>query len=124
MKIHKFLLYSLIIFASIGLWTSCTYETLPLPEVPDEVGFSDDIMPVFNTSCNVTGCHSQGAVPPQLTQDVAWANLIYGGFVDTVNVQGSRLLQKITPPGSMAKYATEKDRALIEAWIEQGAKEN
>ena len=125
MNIYKILKAGLLIFFAAGGYTSCTYETLPTPEIPAEVSFSDDIMPVFDASCNGAGCHNQGGIPPDLTQDVAWANLVFGGYVDTLNAEGSILYVKILPPnGSMAKFATDKDRALILNWIEQGAKDN
>jgi hypothetical protein len=125
MKTIKILKLAVIAFFMAGFWASCTYETLPLPEVPDEISFSENIVPILNTSCNGAGCHNQGGIPPNLSEDVAWANLVFGGYVDTLNVESSILYVKILPPGgSMAKFASDQDRALILNWIEQGAKDN
>ena len=113
-----------IIITGYGL-ASCTYYTNdydPL-DVPDNVSFDADIVPIFEASCNTSGCHS-GAVPPNLEREVAYKNLISGGYVtDIIAAENNILYQKIDG-GSMEVYATDLERAYIKKWIEEGALNN
>ena len=121
--ISKLLL--MIFIVGYGL-VSCTYHTNdydPL-EVPDNVSFEADIIPIFEASCNTAGCHS-GAIPPDLQSEVAYKNLINGGYVtDITAAENNILYQKIDIGGSMEVYATDLERAYIKKWIEEGALEN
>ena len=114
----------LILFAG-AVTTSCTDELLITPEVdvPDTVSFETDIIPIFEASCNSVGCHNTGGIPPDLTAPNAYINLTLFGYLDTVDPASSELYTKIDG-GSMDIYATDQERALILAWIEQGALDN
>jgi hypothetical protein len=118
---------ALAIFGALALATSsCTYEELikPKVEVPDSVSFGTNIIPIFNTSCNKSGCHSKGGIPPNLSEADAYTTLIFFGYVDPeIPVEDNKLYDEITN-GSMKQYATDQDRALILSWIEQGALDN
>jgi hypothetical protein len=120
-----FKLLMAIIMPCFGL-ASCTYYTNdfdPL-EVPDDVSFDADIIPIFEASCNNAGCHS-GSIAPDLRRPVAYVSLIKGGYVtDTDVAENNILFQKIDDGGSMYVYATDKDRAYIKKWIEEGALNN
>lgn len=117
----------LIILFVIGLGlAACTYETV-IPEVEpitDTVSFNDEIIPIFDASCNFQGCHNTNGIPPDLTADRAWVNLTFGGYVDTADAESSLLYTKIAPGGSMEQYSTPQETAIILAWIEQGAQNN
>ena len=114
-------LLSMVYLANVG----CVSEQLPTPiiEVPDTVSFSSDIIPIFEASCAVIGCHVSGGQPPNLGSDQAYISLTFFGYIDTENPPESILMQKIDG-GSMTKYATDQDRALILKWIEQDALNN
>ena len=106
--------------------TSCTYEELikPKVEVPDSVSFDVNIIPIFNSSCNVVGCHTKAGIPPNLSEADAYTTLIFFGYVDPeIPAEENELYDKIRN-GSMRQYATDQDRALILSWIEQGALDN
>ena len=107
-----------------GLY-SCTYETIESkePEVPENVSFGIDVIPIFNSSCNASGCHSKGGIPPDLSEQNAYTSLIFFGYVDTDIPDQSKLYLKITT-GTMKEFATDQDRAIILRWIEQGALDN
>jgi hypothetical protein len=122
-KVYKLLLW-VGIFAS-GVCASCTdyVNVKPAVVVPDSVMFSKNIIPIFNTSCNKSGCHSQGGQTPDLTAPNAHTSLIYFGYVDVDVPESSIIYQKITT-GSMKSNATDQDRALILEWIKEGALDN
>jgi hypothetical protein len=120
-------LIQLILFtvAVSGLLASCTYEEISPKkvEVPDSVKFSANIIPIFNASCNQSGCHIKGGIPPDLTPDNAYVSLTFFGYVDVDVPEESIIYEEITT-GSMAKFATNQDRELILKWIQQGALDN
>ncbi|KAF0202882.1 MAG: hypothetical protein FD170_1459 [Bacteroidetes bacterium] len=103
----------------------CEYEVVEPDRAPvtEEVLFSEKIIPIFNTSCNFSGCHSAGAVPPDLTPGGAYASLMDLNQIDTVNPANSILYKSMTT-GSMKNYSNAAQAKLILAWITQGAKNN
>ena len=105
--------------------TSCTdYVIKPTKvTVPHSVKFAVNIIPIFNASCNKSGCHSTGVQSPDLSPSNAYISLIYFGYVDVDVPESSVIYQKITT-GSMKGNATDQDRALILKWIQQGALNN
>ncbi len=94
-------------------------------EITRPVSFTGDIVPILNSSCNITGCHSTGAKLPDLTEVNAYNSLT--GFINTGDPQSSELYlwmtgKKGTP---MPVSGINKDyNALILAWIKQGAQNN
>lgn len=123
---QKLIIKSLFIGALVAFGAvACTYETLEpvVTAVPDSVSFKLNIIPVFNKSCNSSGCHGKSGIPPDLTQQNAYISLTFFGYVDTDVPAESIFYQKITT-GTMKQFATDQDRALILKWIEQGALDN
>ena len=118
------LLFAILVLG-LGM-ASCTYHTNdydPL-EVPDDVSFDADIIPIFEASCINAGCHD-GSIAPDLRRDVAYVSIMGGGYVTDVDVAENNILyQKIDDGGSMYVYATDLDRAYIKKWIEEGALNN
>jgi hypothetical protein len=115
-----------VVLLLIGL-SGCYYDKLvygPLG-TPDTVSFSNDILPFIESSCAKTGCHAAGGLQPDLSATNAYTSLTVFGYVetDTSKADQSIIYQKLTT-GSMSKYATDKDRAFLLKWIEQGAKNN
>ena len=117
------LLFALFV-SGLGL-ASCTYHTNdydPL-DVPDDVSFEADIIPIFEASCNNAGCHN-GTIAPNLTAPVAYVSLIGGGYVEPGEpAEDSQLYQSIDG-GTMTAYATDLERAYIKKWIDEGALNN
>jgi hypothetical protein len=120
------ILASGIIVFLIGCYKDKTVPTRP-PEITRTVTFSEDMIPIFNNSCNVSGCHSAGGQVPNLTEANAYNSLTIGNYYDTNNPESSVLYLKVSgqkgtsmpPSGVNQDYA-----ALILAWITQGAKNN
>ncbi len=111
---------------AITLLSGCEYEYIqePAPEpITTELKFSSDIIPIFNESCNSSSCHGVGAIPPDLSPENAYADLMAGGLIDTENPSNSILYTKMAT-GSMKQFAKPGQAAKVLAWIEKGAKNN
>jgi len=112
------------------IMNGCYYDqVLPAEPVGDvgEMSFSGDIIPIFNASCNATGCHSQGGLKPDLSSGNAYSSLTSGGYVNTGTPGNSSLYQwmsgkKALPMPLSGPNATYNAKVL--AWIEQGALNN
>lgn len=110
------------------LLTACEYgEFIPSGEIPQNVSYSNDIIPIFNESCNSASCHATGAIPPDLSPENGYNYLIYGGMVDTTQPEESILYKSMInekdpmpPTGKLSEYETN----LVLGWIQQGAKNN
>ncbi|HET9485801.1 MAG TPA: hypothetical protein VFO54_00120 [Chryseosolibacter sp.] len=105
-------------------------QIIPVEPTVGDVGtvtFASGIIPIFNSSCNVSGCHSPGGQKPNLSSESAFNSLMNGGYIDKATPEKSLVYQwmkgdKGTPmpvSGSNPTY-----NAKILAWIEQGALNN
>lgn len=104
---------------------SCTSDVIEpkAPEIPAQVSFASNVIPIFNLSCNSAGCHAPGGKSPDLSAGVAYENLILYGLVDVDAPSASTIYVKIMS-GSMSQYAKTGDAEIILKWIEQGALDN
>ena len=101
--------------------------------IPDEtaitktVSFSKDIIPIFNKSCNTSGCHSSGGQTPNLTETNALNSLTVGNYFSKSAPESSIIYLKMTGKRGtpMPVSGVNKEyAALILAWIKQGANNN
>jgi len=124
MKLQFLFLFSLLSFSIILF--SCEYNyiepVIPIPE--DTISFSGDIIPLFNNSCNMSGCHGVGDAPPDLSPANAYNDLFAENMIDTINPEQSILYIEMATGGSMEIYSTTFETATILTWIERGAKNN
>jgi hypothetical protein len=93
---------------------------------PQSVSFSGDLIPIFNKSCNSSGCHD--GVPtknPSLSPDKAYNALMSGGYINTL-VPGNSSIYLSVKDNSMpiggSLTAAEKQKILD--WIRNGAPNN
>jgi len=124
----------LIISTEILIITGCyKVKTLVIQnsgqEVTNSVSISNEIIPVFNKNCSVSGCHSSGGIKPDLTVEKAYTTLINGNYVDINNPEKSEIYLWLTgkkntamPVGSSSNPSNINQ--LILAWVKQGAKNN
>jgi hypothetical protein len=95
--------------------------------VTKEVSFANDVIPIFNTSCSLSGCHSSGGKSPDLTSSKAYTSLVNGNHLNIAEPTASNIYlwmtgKKSTPMpvgGVNNSYAS-----TMLAWIQQGAKNN
>jgi len=94
---------------------------------PDTAYFINDIMPIISSNCTMSGCHDNitHAEGVNLT---TYTKIM--GFVEAGNAANSKLYkvlnktgdERMPPPPKPALTAAQK--ALIQKWINQGAKNN
>ena len=96
-------------------------------EITRPVSFTGDIAPIFNNSCNNSGCHSPGSKAPDLSEASAYNALTGGNYINTGDPKSSELYLWMTGKKGvpMPVSGINKDyNALILAWIKQGALNN
>lgn len=112
----------------ISIISSCTKDYVKPKEIPDDISFSDDIIPIFSNHC--VSCHVSGGLFPGLvlSSDVAYNQLFTVGlnapYINLSNPSSSSLYVKMNtnmpPAGLLSLDKTE----MILKWIEQGAENN
>jgi hypothetical protein len=116
---------ALTAIAFMTFLTGCEYEFVEpeyIPPPTDSISFATDIMPIFNNSCNMSGCHATGAKEPDLSPANAYASL-QNGYINTANPANSGIYTEITA-GTMTDFATPTEASLVLGWIQQGALNN
>jgi len=125
--ITGFLLASVLVFLMSGCHKDKTVIFDTGAEITRPVSFSGEIIPIFNSSCNASGCHNPGGKSPDLSSANAFLSITSGNYVNTANPESSELYlwmtgKKGTP---MPVSGVNKDyNALILAWIKQGSQNN
>jgi hypothetical protein len=115
------------LIAGLVLFASCEYEFIVPEEVvlPDEISFKDDIIPIFNSDCNTTGCHVEGHFAVDLTPDNAYQDLFAKNMVDVDSPESSPLYTKLIESGGTHDgRSTPTQQELILKWIQDGALDN
>lgn len=126
-KVMAIVLLYTSIFLLAGCYKNESVTITTGEEVTRDVTFSKDIIPIFNSSCNSSGCHNSGGKAPDLTSVKAYTALTNGGYINTGDPESSELYlwmtgQRGTP---MPTSGVNKDyNSLVLAWIKQGALNN
>lgn len=118
---------SIALFVIPGCYKDKTVISDTGEEITRTVTFANDIIPVFNSSCNNSGCHSAGGKAPDLSAANAYNSLMGSGYINLDNAASSELYLWMTGKRSlpMPVSGVNKDyNALILAWIKQGAQNN
>lgn len=120
-----------LVSISVLLLSGCYKDKTVLFDTGEEitrpVGFAADILPIFNSSCNTSGCHNAGGKSPDLTAANAYNSLSTGNYFNVGNPVNSELYLWMTGKKGVPMPTTgiNKDyNALILAWIKQGALNN
>jgi hypothetical protein len=125
----------MVLVGCAGLLAACSDmgsepQNTPPPAVPGQVSFSQNVIPIFNSS-GCTGCHggNGGLVVGTVQQ------LLQGGNNGPAIVPGSAassiLVQKLSPTPPFGErmpqggpYLADSAINVIGAWIDQGALNN
>jgi hypothetical protein len=129
--LHRKIVMGLILASgAIFLLAGCYKDrtvVLNTSEITRTVSFSQDIIPIFNNSCNTSGCHSSGGQTPNLSQTNAFNSLITGNYIDKSDPENSIIYQKMTGKRGTPMPVSGVNKnyaAIILAWIKQGANNN
>lgn len=106
------------------MFGSCYYDVIIEEEVAETkaMSFSDDVMPVFKSSC--ISCHDGLVAHPTLQVSSAYQTLISGNYLDIENPNKSPLMIKLNDNHPFEGAITSTEIKKIQLWIEQGAKDN
>ena len=126
-KVFGLILIGLMLFAIAGCYKDRTVIFDTGEEITRPVSFAADIIPIFDASCNGSGCHNKGGKTPDLTSSNAFNSLTIGNYVNTGTPESSELYLWMTgkKASPMPPNGINKDyNALVLAWIKQGAQNN
>jgi hypothetical protein len=117
-----------VLFVILSM-SSCYYDEILEDAGPIEadISFENDIISIFDASCNIAGCHNSGGIAPDLTPANAFNSLINNGYIDIDNPVNSELYLWVSGQKSTPMPVSGVDpviRNTILAWIEQGAQNN
>ena len=121
MKISAIVMFSLGTFLILENY-SCKHDPIGIENL-DTVCFSRDVLPIFQNSCAMTGCHSGGKRGFNATSYESIIKEVTPG-----NASKSKVYQAITSiyfntmPPSPHTPLSKDQRTIIEVWINQGAK--
>lgn len=96
-------------------------------EITRPVSYTNDIIPIFNTSCAVIGCHTIGGIKPDLSAANAFNSLNVGNYFNTTAAESSTIYLWMTGKKGIPMPTTginKEYNALVLAWVKQGAKNN
>jgi hypothetical protein len=125
-------IFRILIVACLGLFmNSCYYDEIPepiIPEIPDiteTIYFAADIQPIFTNKC--IGCHN-ASNKLDLREGNSYNELV-PTYVTAGNADNSALYNKLPgkehpAPTPSSSEPSINELALIQAWINQGAKNN
>ena len=129
MIMKRLFIYTCLLFF-IGIALAGCYKDIIFPETvadpdgpPQAVSFKDQLMPLLNSKCALSGCHVSGAHKPYMTTGISYQEIVNGGFVNTLVPKESIIYKKIN--GEMKEFIpSAADRQLLYDWIRNGAPNN
>ena len=128
---NKTIMGMFLVSISVLLLSGCYKDKTVIFDTGEEitrpVGFAADILPIFNNSCNTSGCHSAGGISPDLSAANAYNSLSAGSYFNVGDPVSSELYLWMTGKNGapMPTNGINQDyNALILAWIKQGAQNN
>jgi hypothetical protein len=118
----------MLLVAISGCYKSTTVVVNPGSLITTEMSFTNDIIPIFQKSCALSGCHNSGGKAPDLTTANAYKSLTDGGYIKPNDPDNSILMQWLTgkksPVMPLGSGPNQDINAKVYAWINQGAKNN
>jgi len=125
----RILIYIGLLFGAGLVFVSC-YKDVNIPAVPPNsegppqyVSYSQELSPLFNSSCALSGCHLAGGHHPYLNSEISYNELVNGGYVNTTVPKESILYIKIN--STMQQFIpSATDRQKVYDWIRNGAPNN
>lgn len=102
------------------LLASCTSdneEDLFDQEPCDEtVSLANDVQPIVNSNCALSGCHVSGAQSPNLS--------VKQNIIDRASQIKQRTQSRSMPPPGSGVTLTDAEIATLSCWVDNGANDN
>ena len=121
---------ALILIMIMGISLTGCYKDVIMPESavdpdgpPQAVSYKNDLAPIFNSKCALSGCHVSGSRKPFLGTPISYQEIVNGGYVNIIVAKESILYKNIN--GGMKEYIpSAADRQKVYDWIRNGAPNN
>jgi hypothetical protein len=117
-----------MMIAVTGCYKSTTVVVNPGSTITTTMSFTNDIIPIFEKSCALSGCHVPGGKAPDLSTANAYQSLARGSYVKANDPDNSVIMLWLTgkksPVMPLGNGPNQDINANIYAWIKQGAKNN
>lgn len=111
-----------------GCYKTTTVVINPGELITKQLSFASDVIPIFQSSCALSGCHASGGHAPDLTKANAYTSLTSGGYIRANDPDNSVLMAWLTgkksPVMPLGSGPNQDINTNIYAWIKQGAKNN
>ena len=114
----------------MGISITGCYKDIIIPDSavdpdgpPQAVSYKNDLAPIFNSKCALSGCHVSGSRKPFLSTTISYQEIVSGGYVNIIVPKESILYKSINR--SMKEYiSSAADRQKVYDWIRNGAPNN
>ncbi len=119
------------IIAVVFLLSNCykvtTVDLTANAVLDKEISFSRDVIPIFEKSCALSGCHASGNLVPDLSAARAYDSLLQEDLINFEDPENSELYDWLTGKRAPAMPLGGPDpeiNAVILTWLVQGAQNN
>ena len=110
--------------ATLMISISCSSDSedqIPTPPAPDAcegstASLANDIMPILQQNCAVSGCHVSGTGRQNFT--------VKATVIQFANQIRTNTQSGVMPPATSGKSLSAAEKALISCWVSNGAKDN
>ncbi len=122
----KIFFKSLLLSAFVLLFLGCKHETTPpiIDEstIPSGICFQDEILPMIQSNCAKSGCHTAGEEDPYLSNYNNILNTVKPGDPQNSKLYKYAIGSEMPPPPNSPLNLEQV--TLIYGWIKQGAIDN
>ncbi len=119
------------IIAVVFLFSNCykvtTVDLTGNAVLDREISFSRDVIPIFEKSCALSGCHAPGSQVPDLSASRAYESLLQENLINFEDPANSELYDWLTGKLAPAMPLGGPDpdiNAVVLTWLTQGAQNN
>lgn len=117
---QKLIALSALALLCLLIMGSCVYHDFPEYQCTDVYSFQEDVRPIIETKCAISGCHNG-----DLGQDLNWS--VFENFHARAasGLVKFRVTHRIMPPSSSPAGPLTQDQInAIACWTDQGALNN
>lgn len=137
MHVNKRWIAALSMLVLVFSFSNCEKSSVAPAQIvlPAVVSYSEEIQPIFDVCCTMSGCHSYNGTQSggsgfgdrgkvDLSPSNSYKQLFNRGLIDTLNPSNSQIFNELNKPMPPWGRLVQYDYDLILKWIQQGAKNN